>query len=124
MLAEHTLEYASAARYFVDNGRNRRYEDIQNELDESLSVSLRMSEVYAQQELEADFIGFILGARAGLEPEAMLRMLKKVTDDGGAFATMHPRRDERIRRAGAMLQMGYRIQEITAAKARSGQSGQ
>ena len=78
VLAEHTREFASVARYFVDHGRDRHYWDIQRELDESLAVNLRMSAVYVQQELEADYIGFILGARSGHEPEAMLRMLHKL----------------------------------------------
>jgi len=54
---------STAARYFVDNGRNRSYEDIRREVDESLPANLRMSGVYAQQELEADYIEIIIGAR-------------------------------------------------------------
>ena len=49
MLAEHTREFATTARFFVGNGRNREYGDIQNELDESFVVNLRMAPVYAQK---------------------------------------------------------------------------
>jgi hypothetical protein len=61
-----TRELASVARYFVDNGRNRDYEDIQRELDESFRMTLRLDTIHVQQELEADYIGLILGAEAGM----------------------------------------------------------
>ncbi len=112
VLAEHTREFASIARYIVDNGRNRRFEDIQRELDENYIVNLRMSDFYARQELEADYIGFVLGARSGHDPEAMLGMLKKLhREPAGAFST-HPSEEARIQRASSMLQTAYRIREL------------
>lgn len=111
VLAEHTREIATAARFFVGNGRNRDYEDIQNELDESLPLVLRMSPVYIQQELEADYMGFIIGARSGCDPEAMLRMLAKLDANTGSSFAPHPSGTERSQRAGAMLQTAQRIRE-------------
>ena len=58
VLAQHTREFATIARYFVDNGLHRDYSDIRNELSESFPVMIRMHPVYVQQELEADYIGF------------------------------------------------------------------
>lgn len=112
VLAEHTRELATAARFFVDNGRNRDYEDIQGELDESLVVNLRMAPVYAQQELDADYMGFILGARCGLDPVAMPRMLRKMHIDATSAFSMHPGQGERLRRMEAMLETARRIREI------------
>lgn len=40
VLCEHTREFATAARYFVDNGLDREYWDIQRELDASLLAKL------------------------------------------------------------------------------------
>ncbi len=112
VLAEHTREFASIARYIVDNGRNRRFEDIQRELDESFTVSLRMSDFYVRQELEADYIGLVLGARSGHDPAAMLGMLTKLhREPAGAFST-HPSEAARIQRASSMLQTAYRIREL------------
>jgi len=111
VLAEHTREFATTARYFVGNGRNRDYEDIQQELDESLSVLLRMTPVYVQQELEADYMGFVLGARSGFDPDAMLRMLAKLGTGAGSGFAPHVGGRERLRRADAMLQTAWRIRE-------------
>ena len=111
VLAEHTREFATAARFFVGNGRHRDYEDIQNELDESLALVLRMSPVYIQQELEADYMGFIIGARSGYDPRAMLRMLTKLDMHTGTSFAPHPRSGERSQRAEAMLQAVRRIKE-------------
>lgn len=111
VLAEHTREFASVARYFVDNGRNREYEDIQTELDENLTVNLRMAVVYSQQEFEADYIGFILGARSGFDPEAMPRMLCKLQPEEARGFSTHPTTGERLRRVQAMLQAAHRINQ-------------
>jgi predicted Zn-dependent protease len=112
VLAEHTREFASVARYFVDNGLNRDYEDIQSELDQSFIVNLRMATVYAQQELEADYIGFILGARSGLEPEAMPGMLRKLRSDEPRGFALHPGEKTRLERVMAMLESARRIYEM------------
>lgn len=112
VLAEHTREFATTARFFLDNGRNRYYEDIQNELDESFVVNLRMAPIHALQELEADYMGFILGARSGFDPEAMLRMLRKLHADGTPGFSRHPEARERIARAQAMLQAAYRVRQM------------
>ena len=50
VLSEHTREYATTARFFVGNGKNRDYEDIQNELDESIVLSLDMASLARHQE--------------------------------------------------------------------------
>jgi predicted Zn-dependent protease len=111
VLAEHTREFATTARFFVGNGRNRDYEDIQNELDESLAVNLRMAPVYVQQELEADYMGFILGARGGFDPNAMTSMLRKLHTEAVRGFVMHPSEGERMQRVQAMLQTAHRIHE-------------
>jgi len=107
---KRAVDYASP-RDFVDNGRDRSYDDIRHELDESLIASLRRSGVYKQQEFEADYIGIILGARAGFYPVAMLSMLRKF-DAGSAGLGLHPGRDERIGRVENMLPMARRVREI------------
>jgi Zn-dependent protease with chaperone function len=113
VLAEHTREFATTARFFVGNGRNRDYEDIQNELDESIGINLRMAPVYAQQEFEADYIGFVLGARSGFDPEAMPRMLLKLnTVNTSAFA-LHPDAGARMQRVRAMLQTAQLIRQLS-----------
>jgi len=112
VLAEHTREFASTARYFLGNGRNRNFADIQNELAESIGANLRMEPVYRQQELEADFGGFVLGARAGFDPDAMLTMLGKLQAGKASSFLPQPDDAERIRRAQAMLPAARRIREI------------
>lgn len=112
VLAEHTRELATVARYIVDLGRHRQYEDIQRELDESMAVNLRMSTLYGQQELEADYIGHILGARSGYRPEAMLSMLGKVLREEGGGFSMHPDRNSRMHRTQSMLQIARRLNQI------------
>lgn len=109
VLAEHTREFATAARYFADNGRGRDYADLQHELDESVPLLLRMSALSAQQELEADYIGFILGAHAGYAPEAMLSLLDKLRSDKSSLFGTHPADDERAQRARAMLETARRL---------------
>ena len=104
-LAEHTREFATAARYFVDNGARRDYWDIQSELDDSFAVQFRMAFVAEEQELDADRIGFILGARAGFDPSAMLSLLAKL--DGGSSSGLladHPSIERRLEQAATMLQ--------------------
>jgi predicted Zn-dependent protease len=112
VIAEHARESATTARFLLGNGRNRNYEDLQNELDESLGANLRLAPLYAQQEFEADYIGFVLGARAGFEPEAMPRMLRKLRSGAGSAFVMHPSDDERIGRVDTMLEMAHRIRTI------------
>ena len=111
VLAQHTREFASAARYFVDSGTARDYADVENELGDNLSVLLRMSFLNAQQELEADRIGFVLGAHAGFAPEAMLALLIKLrTSDGRASVLdMHPTSEQRLQQARGMLQAMQRL---------------
>lgn len=104
VLAEHTREYATTARFFVANGLHREYWDIQRELDESIVVNLRMAHEYERQELDADFIGFILGGRAGYQPEAMLSLLRKLGADEPSFLSRHPEEIQRMRQAQTMLE--------------------
>jgi predicted Zn-dependent protease len=103
VLAEHTREFATAARYFVSNGLRREYWDIQRELDESLGANLRMAPVAAHQELEADYIGCVLAASAGYDPRGMLTLLRKLEPGGGVTGSTHPERTQRLRHAEALL---------------------
>ena len=115
VLAEHTREFATAARYFVDNGRARSYADIQQELGENLPVLLRMAPISAQQELDADYIGFILGAHAGFAPEAMLSLLGKLGGSGPSLLGTHPALARRLEQAHAMLDAARRLAARRAA---------
>jgi len=112
VIAEHARESATTARFLLGNGRNRDYEDLRSELDESLVANLRLAPLYAQQEFEADYIGFVLGARTGFDPEAMPRLLRKLRSDAGSAFGTHPSEDERIRRVETMLEMARRIRSI------------
>lgn len=106
VLAQHTRELASVARYFVDNGLHREYWDIQRELDASFAAQLHMAFVSARQEEEADRIGFVLGARAGFAPRAMLSLLAKLElDAAGGVSSFgsHPSGARRLALAAAML---------------------
>jgi len=116
VLAEHTREFATIARFFLGNGLARDYEDIHQELAENLPVHLRMGPDYVQQELEADYIGLVLGARAGFEPQAMIGLLQKLQGGGQSLLETHPGDSLRLQHARAMLETGRRI----AASARSG----
>ena len=109
VIAEHTREFATTARYFVGMGLKRGYVDIQHELDESLALQLRMAPLYKQQELEADYIGFILGARSGFPPRAMLSLLQKLHTDGPSMFDPHPSAEKRLQQARAMLPAAERL---------------
>jgi predicted Zn-dependent protease len=110
VLAEHTREFATVARYFVDNGARREYWDIQREVDDSLAVQYRMAFVAEQQELDADRIGFILGARAGFDPAAMLGLLSKLDGDSQtSLLADHPSIGRRVAQAITMLQMARTV---------------
>lgn len=109
VIAEHTREFATTARYFVGMGLKRDYADIQHELDESFGLQLRMAPLYKQQELEADYIGFILGARSGFEPKAMLSLLRKLHTDGPSLLDPHPSAQRRLRQARVMLETAERL---------------
>lgn len=109
VLAQHTREFASAARYFVDNGLARNYADIDQELSQNFSLMIRMRPVYVQQELEADHIGFVLGARAGFRPEAMLRLLRKLGNSGNSVVATHPTEARRLRQARTMFESARRL---------------
>jgi Zn-dependent protease with chaperone function len=109
VLAEHTREFSTIARFFLGNGLKRGYDDIHQELAENLPVLLRMGPDNVQQELEADYIGMVLGARAGFAPEAMLSLLDKLrTGERPLFGT-HPSDAQRMRHARAMLETGRRL---------------
>jgi Zn-dependent protease with chaperone function len=114
VIAQHTREFATLARAFVGNGFKRSYADIGQQLAEDLSVNLRMQPAAVQQELEADYIGFVLGAHAGIAPEAMLGLLDKLHGSRALLGT-HPDDAERLRRARAMLETA----RILAERARS-----
>src|SRR5262249_48886697 len=110
VLAEHVRELATVARYFVDNGQRREYEDIQHELDESLAASVRLNDVSVRQEIEADYIGFTLGAESGVAPEARLSLVSKLRAQAAApLLATHPSGDERMNRARGMLPVAQRI---------------
>jgi predicted Zn-dependent protease len=109
VLAQHTREFVSTARYFVDNGLRRDYADIENELAGSFALMLRMRPVYVQQELEADYIGFVLGAEAGFRPEAMLSLLRKLGDGGETMLATHPSEAQRLAQALSMLESARRL---------------
>ena len=111
VLAEHTREFITLARSFVGNGLRRDYADIAQQLAEDLPANLRMQPAYVQQELEADYIGFVLGAHAGFAPEAMLRLLDKLRGDSESVLGTHPSDAERVRRARAMLGMARILAE-------------
>lgn len=109
VLAEHTREFATTARYFVDNGLARGYADIRHELGENFSVMIRMHAVYVEQELEADYIGFVVGALAGFRPEAMLTLLRKLGNGGESVLATHPTEAQRMRQARNMLESARRL---------------
>jgi predicted Zn-dependent protease len=109
VLAEHAREYATAARYFVDNGLRRGYADIRQELDQSLPLALRMEPVWQQQELEADYMGFLLGARAGYAPRAMLSLLDKLGPDVPSVIGTHPTHAQRVQQARDMFDAARRL---------------
>jgi predicted Zn-dependent protease len=111
VIAEHTREFATTARYFVGMGLKRDYQDIQNEIDESFSLQLRMAPLYRQQELEADYIGFIFGARSGFNPKAMLSLLHKLDSDGASMLDAHPSTKQRLQQAQAVLPAAQRLYE-------------
>ena len=56
VLAEHTRESATSARYFVGMGLKRDYPDIQHEMDESFSLMIRMAPFYQQQEMGLGYL--------------------------------------------------------------------
>jgi predicted Zn-dependent protease len=109
VVAQHAREYATAARYLVDNGRRRSYDDIQQELDQSLAAALRLAEVSASQELEADYVGFVLGAHAGFAPGAMLSLLRKLAPGRTPLLGTHPGNALRLAQARAMLETARRL---------------
>jgi predicted Zn-dependent protease len=112
VLAEHIREYATTARFFIGNGQRRNYRDIQNELDESIVANLHLAVEYKRQELEADYMGFVLGARSGFDPEAMIGMLGKLPQPARSAFGLHPDHAERMARAQAMLSTAQRLYEI------------
>jgi len=103
VLAEHTREFVTLARAYVGNGFKRDYADIGQQLAEDWPANLRMEPDYLQQELEADYMGFVLGAHAGFAPEAMLGLIMKLTSDSHSVLVTHPSDNERLRQARAML---------------------
>lgn len=109
VLAEHTRESATSARYFVGMGLKRDYPDIQHEMDESFSLMLRMAPLYRQQEMGADYIGYILGARAGFEPHAMLSLLRKMDTGGKDMLDAHPDSRRRLQHAEDILPAAMRL---------------
>jgi predicted Zn-dependent protease len=115
VLSEHTREFATAARYFMDNGLARSYWDIQRELGENLPLLLRMSAISAQQELDADYVGFILGAHAGFAPEAMISLLEKLHTGGISLLGTHPADSRRMQQARDMLETARRLAARSAA---------
>jgi predicted Zn-dependent protease len=115
VVAEHSREFATAARYFADNGLARSYADLQAELGENLPLLLRMSAVSAQQELDADYVGFILGAHAGFRPEAMPSLLEKLHSGGTSVLASHPTDARRMKQARDMLEAARRLAARSAA---------
>ena len=109
VLAEHTREFATTARSFVGMGMKREYSDIQHEIDESLGLQLRMAPLYKRQELEADYVGLVLGSRAGFDPHAMLSLLHKLDTPGQSVIDVHPSGKQRIGQAEGLMPQVERI---------------
>lgn len=104
VVAEHARESATAALAFVPKRRYRSYVDVQDELDSSLSLALKLQHVQAAQELEADFIGTVLAARAGYDPAAMLSLLRKLgEEEGPSIVRTHAPASERLAQARRTL---------------------
>lgn len=104
VVAEHARESATAALAFVPKRRYRSYVDVQDELDSSLSLALKLQHVQAAQELEADFIGIVLAARAGYDPAAMLSLLRKLgEEDAPSIVRTHAPPSERLAQARRTL---------------------
>lgn len=129
VLAEHTREFAHAARYFVDNGLRREYWDIQRELDASLPAQYRMAFIAEQQELEADRIALFLGAGAGYHPSAMASLVEKLAGASrGAGPATHPPAERRAAQVAkglgaAALVWSRALEELAADRAPRGFGG-
>jgi predicted Zn-dependent protease len=114
VVAEHARESATAALAFVPKRHYRSYVDVQDELDSSFSLALKLQHVQAAQELEADFIGVVLAARAGYEPAAMLSLLQKLgEDDGASVVRTHAPASERLAQARRTLPIARRVRLST-----------
>jgi len=109
VLAEHSRETATGARFFVSNGKNRRYEDIQNELNESFIVNLQMSFLAEHQELEADYMGLVIGARSGFKPKAMLTLLEKLKPTEVSVLALHANHEARVAQVKNALDAAERL---------------
>lgn len=109
VLAQHTREFATTARFFVGMGLKRDYPDIQQEIDESFSLMIRMAPLYQEQEMGADYIGFILGARSGFKPLAMLSLLHKLDTGSKSMLDTHPDSHRRFLHASSILPAAMRL---------------
>ncbi len=69
-----------------------------------------MAFLSSRQEDDADYIGFILGSRAGLEPDAMLTLLAKLaaSEPAESFGS-HPAGAHRLEHAHAMMETARTI---------------
>ena len=68
-----------------------------------------MAPPHKPQELEAGYIGFILGARSGFEPKAMLSLLHKLRADGPSRMNPHPSVRRRLQQALTMPEAADRV---------------
>jgi predicted Zn-dependent protease len=86
VIAEHIREQVSVAATFIPPSPNRhvQLQDVINDMDSNIVVSLRLQPLSRLQELEADDIGIELAARAGTPPKSIHAFYRKLANgDGG-----------------------------------------
>ncbi len=64
---------------------------------------------WRRQELEADYIGLVLGAESGHDPEAMRSLLRKLCAVPSSVLSTHPADAERMKRVEVVLPSAHRI---------------
>lgn len=84
---------------------------------------LCMARVSVLQELDADYIGFILGAHAGFAPQAMISLLQKLGDKDPSLFGTHPTTARRLNQARTMLDAARRLATRSVVADRLAHSG-
>ncbi len=110
-----TLDYLQAT--LLPHGVKRTVWDLYAELDYDAGAMLRIESVMQQTEMEADYAGMLLGARAGYAPAQMLSALKKIDAGarrGNAIVHTHPAMLQRLQQLAKLLPIAEREREVAA----------
>lgn len=117
VIAEHVREQVSMAALLNTSVplHARKVEDVISAMQSDISIFLRLQPLFRLQEMEADDIGIVLSARAGIPPSAIISFYNKIaqTDTGQSLFDTHGPNAQRVKFVDSMADYAGTIYEAS-----------